>query len=143
MIYIGTTPLKETYGVEPIAGGFFSQLMRFPDVKERTSNDWEEKDGIELLDSEATYLKPIEHTLSFMCDTILQYRTFIAYLITQKTVVISFPESGKKFTLEYMTCTDFHDYRTFKSFGIKFREADPSLRTDIGIFDLKFDREFN
>lgn len=143
MIYIGANPLKATYGIEPIAGGFFSQLMRFPDVKERTFNDWEEKDGIEILDTEDTYLKPMEHTLSFMCDTILQYRTFIAYLITQKTVVISFPESGKKFTLEYMACTEFHDYRTFKSFGIKFREADPSMREIMNTFDVEFDIEFN
>ncbi len=143
MIYIDNNPLKATYGVEPISGGFFKQLMRFPDVKERAFNDWEGKDGIEILTSEATKVKAMEHTLSFMCDTMAQYKAFISYLITQRTVVVYFQEIGKNITLEYMACTEFHDYRTFKSFGVKFREADPSLRGIVDIFSDEFDEKFN
>lgn len=42
-----------------------------------------------------------------------------------------------------MACTEFHDYRTFKSFGVKFREADPSLRGSVDIFSEEFDEKFN
>lgn len=142
MITIDGSNIKTTWKLEPMFENFHNSLMRFPSVKPRVTEDFEDEDGIGVLQSVAK-LEQQDVSLSFICDTKNDYDTFISHLIDMKVVELRSSYISKVFNLEYISCSSFNNYNTFSTFGIKFRERNPALRTGLETFDLTFDNKFD
>ena len=142
MITIGGQDIYATWGLEPIYKSFNNSLMKFPAIKERVSESFEDEHGIRVLNT-AGKVKDENLTVSFLCNGIDGYNAFIQYLVTQKVVELRSSYIGKVYQLEYMASTTFNDYKTFCTFGVRFRERNPRLRTGWATFDLTFDETFD
>ena len=116
-----------TWGIETAKGGFYSSLMQFPDIKDRISKSWAEKNGIQILLTDGK-LKSRTFTLSFYSDTYQQYYDFIEYMIAHPTFEIYDDLLGHSIILEYQSCSDYHRYSSFNTFGVNVRENNPQLR---------------
>ena len=142
MIAIGGQDIYATWGLEPIYKSFNNSLMKFPSIKERVSESFEDEHGIRVLNT-AGKVKDENITVSFLCNDINGYNSFIQYLVTQKVVDLRSSYIGKVYQLEYMASTTLNDYKTFCTFGVRFRERSPRLRTGLATFDLTFDNKFD
>jgi hypothetical protein len=116
--------------------------MKFPAIKERVSESFEDEHGIRVLNT-AGKVKEENITVSFLANSIQGYNAFIQYLVTQKVVELRSSYIGKVYQLEYMASTSFNDYKTFCTFGVRFRERNPRLRTGLATFDFTFDNKFD
>ena len=142
MVTINGNRIDEVWGLEPIYKSFNNSLMKFPSIKERVSESFEDEHGIRVLNT-AGKVKDENLTVSFLCNGIDGYNAFIQYLVTQKVVELRSSYIGKVYQLEYMASTSFNDYKTFCTFGVRFRERNPRLRTELATFDLTFDNNFD
>lgn len=142
MVTINGNRIDEVWGLEPIHKSFNNSLMKFPSIKERVSESFEDEHGIRVLNT-AGKVKEENITVSFLCNGIDGYNAFIQYLVTQKVVELRSSYIGKVYQLEYMASTSFNDYKTFCTFGVRFRERNPRLRTGLATFDLTFDNNFD
>jgi len=127
MIAIDGKNIKTEWLMEPVYGGLYNELMRFPDIKERDTNDWTDKDGIQVADTDAFYMHR-EMTLQFICDTYVMYKAFIAYMKLHQNVSLFDSHTDRTYTVEYMDCSSFQYCRNYNIFAIKVRECDPTTR---------------
>lgn len=128
MITVDGQDLKATWGIEPVYDGFYSALMKDAGMKDRITADYSDVNGLTVQTS-AGLTKSQELTLSFICDSFAMYEAFLRYCVTQKVVEIWVSELDETIHLEYMDCSAFNDYRDFNTFSVKFREANPTIRT--------------
>ena len=142
MVTINGNRIDEVWGLEPIYKSFNNALMKFPSIKERVSESFEDEHGIRVLNT-AGKVKEENITVSFLANSIHGYNSFIQYLVTQKVVELRSSYIGKVYQLEYMASTSFNDYKTFCTFGVRFRERNPRLRTGLATFDFTFDEKFD
>ena len=119
--------IKTKWGLDPVMDGYLSELMKFPDAKDRISNDWSDQDGLDVLLS-ATKLKAREITINFFCDTYANYVSFMKYLVAHPNVTLIDDTTTESYILEYMACSSFNRHREYNTFAIKFREANPKAR---------------
>jgi hypothetical protein len=117
-VYIDSQEIKSTWGLNPIYEKFYSSLMQFPDIKDRVSNDYTDENGIEVYYTKG-YLKSREPTMSFGVDTYAHYLTFMDYITSKDTFVLSSSIIGS-ITLEYISTSDFDAQGI--TFEIKVRE---------------------
>ena len=142
MVTINGNRIDEVWGLEPIYKSFNNSLMKFPAIKERVSESFEDEHGIRVLNTDGK-VKDENITVSFLCNGIQDYNSFIQYLVTQKVVELRSSYIGKVYQLEYMSSTTFNDYKTFCTFGVRFRERNPRLRAGLATFDFTFDETFD
>lgn len=141
-ITINDKDISSEWGLEPIYQSFNNALMKFPSVKERISESFEDEHGISVLNVPAK-VKDETITVSFLCESIAKYNAFIQYLIAYRIVELRSSYIGKAYKLEYISSTEFNDYRDFCTFGVRFRDNNPKLRTGLGTFDFTFDETFD
>lgn len=143
MIYIDGKDIFSEWSLMPIRGGFFNQLMTYPDAKPKVIESWDEEDGDDVLDEE-TKLKPNDITLSFFCDSISKYDNFMLYLKSHNDITLLVENPIKKnIILTMQDCTKFNYNGTYSTFAVKFIEKNYLRRFDIDIFDDTFDDTFN
>jgi len=130
MITIDGQNIKTTWTLTPVMDGIYNELMKFPSLKERDTQDWSDKNGIQVLLSDPVYAHR-EMFFNFFCDTYAMYKEFIAYLKTHQTVTISDTYTDKSYKIEYLSCSDFDYYRSYNIFAIKVRECDPTDRIEL------------
>lgn len=129
MIGIDGYNIKTTWTLEPVYEGLYNQLMKYPDLKERDTVDWTDRNGIQVLLSDARF-RERELTLSFFCDTYAMYKAFIAYLKAHQNVILFDSHTDRTYTVEYMSCSSFQYCRNFNIFAIKVRECNPTVRME-------------
>lgn len=122
MITIDDFDIKTKWGLTPIYGGYYDALMKFPDLKDRITNNWSDKNGLEVLNNTGR-LKDKEIILKFACSNIANYEAFMAYLVANSTIKLRDSMPSYSSTLEYMTSSEFHYYRDYNLFGIKVRQS--------------------
>lgn len=139
---INGTDIKAGWGLEPMIDTYYNSIMKYPSVKDRIVEDWEDEHGVDVLLSDAK-VSNIESTISFICDNITQYNAFVQYLVAQKKVQLRDAEVGKVINLEYLSCSSFNNYNIFCTFGVRFREANFRTRTGLQTFGITFDNTFD
>jgi len=117
-VYIDGKEIKSTWGLNPLYEKFYSSLMQFPDIKDRVSNDYTDENGIEIYYTKG-YLKPREPSISLGIDTYAHYLTFMDYITSKDTFVLSSSIIGS-ITLEYVSTSDFDSQGI--TFEIKVKE---------------------
>ena len=127
MIAIDGKNIHTEWTLEPVNGGLYNEIMKFPAIKDRDTNDWSDKDGIQVDLTDAIY-KHRERTFQFFCDTYAMYKAFIAYLKANQNVSLFDSYTNRTYIVEYMNCSDFKYYRNYNTFAIKVRECDPTDR---------------
>ena len=127
MIAIDGKNIRTEWTLEPVNGGLYNEIMKFPAIKDRDTNDWSDKNGIQVDLTDAIY-KHREMTLQFFCDTYAMYKSFIAYLKANQNVSLFDSRTDRTYTIEYMSCSSFQYCRNFNIFAIKVRECDPTTR---------------
>lgn len=125
MITIGIYNIKTQWSLEPVYGGLYNELMKFPAIKDRDMNDWSDLNGIQV-DLTTAVFKHREMTLQFMCDTYAKYLLFIAYMKANQNVALYDDHTDRTYNIEYMDCSDFQYCRNYNIFAIKVRECDPT-----------------
>ena len=88
IIYIDGQNILTTWGLTPLSGKFYSEIMKYPDAKDRVTEDFTDEDGIRVLLT-PTKLKAAEVTLSFDVDTYENYLAFCDYMDSHPTFVLS------------------------------------------------------
>lgn len=116
--YIDNKEIKATWGLTPIYEKFYSGVMQFPDVKDKVSNDFEDKSGTEDANT-AGYLKAPTPTLSFGVDTYEHYVAFMTYITSVDTFTLTCSTFGSV-KYEYLSTSEYDD--TGITFSIKVRE---------------------
>jgi hypothetical protein len=129
-ITVDEQDISTTWGLGPSKDGYCNNLMQFPDIKDRITNDWTDRNGLQVLYGTA-YLKHKEFTITFLCDTYDHYLAFLKYLVLHPVVSWYDGELGQTFMLEYLACSSFAKYTGYNLFAIKVREANPNLRIDL------------
>lgn len=117
-VYIDGLEIRKTWGLTPLYEKFYSSIMQFPDVKEKVTNDFEDEDGIEVASTDS-YLKSREPVLSLGVDTYENYLSFMDYITSKDSFLLSSDVIGN-INLEYISTSNF-DYEGI-SFDIKIRE---------------------
>lgn len=128
MIAIDGKNILTEWTLEPVRDAFYNPLMRFPDLKDRITNDRPDRNGIDVLLSTPRY-KEKEMSLSFFCDTYAAYKAFIAYLKAHQNVYLYDSYTDNTYTLEYLDCSSLSYYRNYSIFAIKVRENNPTSRS--------------
>ena len=124
LITIDGYNIATKWTLAPVMDGLYQNLMKQPDIKDRITNDWSDKDGLEVL-IEPAKVKSNEITCSFFCDTYAKYKEFCAYLREHPVVELFTEYTGESYFLEFLQCSSFNDYRDYNIFGVKFRQANP------------------
>src|SRR5574344_349590 len=114
----------------PVYDNFHSALMKDAGVKDRISVDPQFDNGLKVQQSTG-YTKSREVTINFFCNTFANYEAFLIYCVTQKVVNLYVPKMNETLRLEYRDCSSFNDYREYNTFAVRFREADPTNRTNV------------
>lgn len=127
MIAIDGKNIRTEWTLEPVNGGLYNEIMKFPSIKDRDTNDWTDRNGIQVDLTDAVY-KHREMTLQFFCDTYSMYKAFIAYLKANQNVSLFDSRTDRTYTVEYMNCSSFQYCRNYNTFAIKVRECDPTVR---------------
>lgn len=127
MITIDGFNIKTTWSLEPLYENFNNALMKYPAIKDRVAEDFEDVDGLSVLNSTAKIASQ-EVSLSFICDSYSNYLTFMNYLIAHQNVTLHSDYTGQSYVLEYMSSSGFSDYEYFNTFAVKFREPNPKNR---------------
>lgn len=126
-IYINERNIFDTWGLTPLTNTFFASIMKYPDAKDKVTTDFEDEEGILVLD-QTTYLKEQEITLSFGVDSYANYLSFMDYLVSNPTFTLRCDLFRKGITYEYIAKSDFKHYRDGNTFAIKIRENNFSSR---------------
>ena len=127
MISIDGQNIKTTWTLTPVFDGLYKQLMKFPALKPRDTQDWCDKDGIQVLLSTPVYAHR-EMTFTFFCDTYAMYKSFIAYMKANQNVLLFDSYTDRTYTLEYLDCSEFNYHRNYSIFAIRVRECNPAVR---------------
>ncbi len=122
----------DTWTLKPMYEKFYSDMMKFPDIKSRPQSDYEDEDGLNVLYTTGR-LKDKEVTVSFFVDSYDYYLLFMNYLLANPVFYLSSLIIDKIIPLEYLSHSDFHYYPNTGdcTFGIKVREANFKNRADI------------
>ena len=126
MITIDGHNIKDMWTLTPVMDSVYNQLMKAPEIKERVTNDWSDEDGVEVL-IEAARLKPIDMTLTFMCDTYAKYKEFCKYLRDNQTISLYCDYTGLTYVLEFQKHSGFNEYRDYNIFAVVFRQNNPTI----------------
>lgn len=127
MITIDTFDIRSKWSLEPLYENFNNALMKYPSIKDRVTEDFEDEDGVSVLNSTAKIASQ-EVVLSFICDSYAKYLEFMEYLVAHQNVTLHSDYTGRSYILEYMSCSGFSDYEYFNTFSAKFREPNPKSR---------------
>ena len=130
IIYIDGQNILTTWGLTPLSGKFYSEIMKHPDAKDRVTEDFTDEDGIRVLLT-PTKLKAGEVTLSFDVDTYENYLAFCDYMDSHPTFVLSSFRVDKGIEYEFISHTEFNWYPECCTFGVKLREANFKNRGNI------------
>ena len=143
MIYIDGKDIFSEWSLMPIRGGFFNQLMTYPDAKPKVIESWDEEDGDDVLNEE-TKLKPNDITLSFFCDSISKYDNFMLYLKSHNQVSLTVGDPINRIIKLKMTdSTKFNYSGSYSTFAVMFLEENYINRSALATFDDTFDDTFN
>lgn len=129
MISIDGQNIKTTWTLTPVFDGLYKQLMKFPALKPRDTQDWCDKDGLDVNMTDPVYAHR-EMTFNFFCDTYAVYKSFIAYLKAHQNVLLFDSYTDRTYTLEYLDCSEFNYHRNYSIFAIRVRECDTTTRVD-------------
>ena len=135
MISIDGQNIKTTWTLTPVFDGLYKQLMKFPALKPRDTQDWCDKDGIQVLLSTPVYAHR-EMTFNFFCDTYAMYKSFIAYMKANQNVLLFDSYTDRTYTLEYLDCSEFNYHRNYSIFAIRVRECDPTVRGYLSLISM-------
>lgn len=127
MIAINGNNIATTWNLSLVKDGFYNELMKFPDIKERISNNWSDRNGIDVLLSAPKY-KQRELTFQFFCDSYIDYKDFIDFIKYNQKLVLFDTVTDKSYYFEYLDCSSFNYYRDYNLFAIKVRENNPANR---------------
>ena len=139
MITINGYSISTTWQLELVKDGFYNELMKFPDVKDRLFNDWSDRNGVDV-NLTAPLYKQRELTLQFFCNSYVNYKLFINFVKANQTLRLFDDLTNLIYSVEYLDCTDFKYYRDYNLFAIKVRENNPAyqlvpyLLTETGIY---------
>lgn len=128
-IYIDTYDLFDTWHITPL-DEFFTEMMAFPDIKKRVEMDLAKQDGLDVLLT-AGKLDKIEQTLKFGVDTYDNYLAFMDYITSVNSFGITCLTIDSSITVDYLSTTDFEEFKEGITFAIKVREANFKNRTPI------------
>ena len=135
LITIDGYNIATQWTLAPVMDGLYQNLMKQPDIKERITNDWSDKDGLEVL-IEPAKVKSNEITCSFFCDTYAKYKEFCAYLREHPIIELFTEYTAESYFLEFLQCSSFNDYRDYNIFSVKFRQANP-LNTSLAYINAE------
>jgi len=141
MITINGNNIFQSWGLSLVKDSFYNELMKFPDIKDRISNNWSDRNGIDVLLS-APKFKQRELTLQFFCDSYINYKTFIGFVKSNQKLSFFDDLTDKTYVFEYLDCSSFNYYLDYNMFAIKVRENNPIdnpisyLMTSSGIYLL-------
>lgn len=127
MITINGNNILATWGLSLVKDGFYNELMKFPDLKDRVSNNWSDRNGLDVLLSAPKY-KHRELTLQFFCDSYVNYKLFINFVKANQTLSLFDDLTNLIYSIEYLDCTAFNYYRDYNLFAIKVRENNPAYQ---------------
>jgi len=122
MITIDGRDIHKQWTLEPLYQKYYGQLMQYPDAKKKIYNNWPDEDGVDVIDTE-TKLQEKNITLKFICDNYSKYLSFMNYIFDNPTFDLYDSVLNQKFTLEYISSSEFHRYTDHNVFGIKLRQA--------------------
>lgn len=115
------------WGLSLVKDGFYNELMKFPDIKDRISNNWSDRDGLDVFLTTPKY-KQRELTLQFFCDSYINYKLFISFVKSNQKLTLFDTLTDKAYVFEYLDCSSFNYYRDYNLFAIKVRENNPISR---------------
>src|SRR5574344_470110 len=124
MITIDGYDIFAQWTLAPVYGGLYNELGKFPAIKERDTNDWPDRNGIEVDLTDAVY-KHREMTFQFFCNTYAKYKEFIAYVKAHQNFNLYDSHTDRTYSLEYMDCSDFNDSSDHCTFAVRVRECKP------------------
>ena len=127
MISIDGQNIKTTWTLTPVFDGLYKQLMKFPALKPRDTQDWCDRDGLDVIMTTPVYAHR-EMTFNFFCDTYAMYKSFIAYMKANQNVLLFDSYTDRTYTLEYLDCSEFNYHRNYSIFAIRVRECNPAVR---------------
>lgn len=127
MITINGNNISTMWNLSLVKDGFYNELMKFPDLKDRLTVDYPDKNGINVNLSDPKY-KQRELTLQFFCDSYINYKIFINFVKSNQSLELFDSLTDKTYTLEYLDCSSFNYYRDYNLFAIKVRENNPTSR---------------
>lgn len=126
MITIDGFDISTKWTLEPLYDNVNKYLMTAPSIKDRITENFEDVDGLSVLNSTAK-VKEMSYTMSFLCDSFAKYNEFILYLLSHNPVNLYFSKTGLTYKLEYLSCSSFDD--KVGLFSISVRENNPKDRT--------------
>lgn len=126
MITVDGFDISTKWTLEPLYDNVNKYLMTAPSIKERITENFEDVDGLSVLNSIAK-VKEMSYTMSFLCDSFAKYNEFILYLLAHNPVNLYFSKTGLTYKLEYLSCSSFDD--KVGLFSISVRENNPKDRT--------------
>ena len=126
MITVDGFDISTKWTLEPLYDNVNKYLMTAPSIKERITENFEDVDGLSVLNSMAK-VKEMSYTMSFLCDSFAKYNEFILYLLSHNPVNLYFSKTGLTYKLEYLSCSSFDD--KVGLFSISVRENNPKDRT--------------
>lgn len=126
MITINGKNIATEWKLILVKDGFYNELMKFPDIKERLTIDWSDNNGLDVNLSDPLY-KDRTLTFQFFCDTYTNYRNFIAYLKANQVLNFFDTLTDKTYVFEYQSCTSFSYYVNYNLFAISVRENNPTV----------------
>ena len=114
--------IYDKWTLKPVMDSFYNSLMNQPDIKERVTNDWSDKNGLEVL-IETAKIKSSDITLTFFCNTYAKYKEFCKYLRDHPVIVLYSDYTNESYSIEFQKCSSFNDYRDYNIFAVSFRQA--------------------
>ena len=124
MITIDTFDIYQKWTLEPVFEGFYNPLILYPAIKDRIAEDFEDVDGLSVLNSEAK-IKERTFNLSFFCDSYAKYYEFMTYLLEHNPILLYSSYTNQTYKLEYLSCSSFNDNGDYNTFTISVREPNP------------------
>ena len=120
-LYIDGNDAFATYGVAVCKGGY-DRLVEFPKPKAYTKNDWHERDGLELDNSEMKFVNRT-FPVNFVCHgTQKDYADFLDMLSSQVYHTFNFAVIEYVATLRYVECSNYRQGRNFSTFTATFAD---------------------
>ena len=128
MITVDGFDIYTKWTLEPMYEGFYNPLILYPSIKERVTEDFEDEDGLSVLDTDGK-VKERTFNLSFFCDSYAKYYEFMTYMLEHNPINLYTDYTGRTYKLEYLSCSSFNDNGDYNTFTINFREPNPYDRT--------------
>ena len=126
MITIDGFDIYTKWTLEPVYQGVHKVLMTAPSIKERITENYEDENGLNVLNSTAK-VKEFIFTMSFFCSSFAKYNEFITYMIVHNPVNLYFDKTLLTYRLEYLSCSSFDE--TNGIFSVSVRENNPANRS--------------